>query len=219
MLTEYFKEQGVFETITEPSDPRYTCIDTGGVETEIGEFLYGFIRAIKPEKVLTTGVYSGVSDLYIAKALQDNGSGHITALEIDASHIERAKKMWDKAGLGSFITTVLGSSLEFLPRDEYDFTFLDTEPSIRLQEFIRFYDFIKEGSFTFIHDMPRTLCQGNLNPDHPEFPHWPVGEVPGVINQWLSEGQIRFFNLPTPRDILGIYKVHENDYKFKKFGI
>lgn len=44
--------------------------DDGGVEIETGEFLWGLTRILKPKHVLTTGVYTGISDMYIAQGLK-----------------------------------------------------------------------------------------------------------------------------------------------------
>ena len=77
------KSNGLISLHPEVSDwtgKNFMMFDDGGVELEVGEFLYGLVRVMKPENILTTGVYTGISDMYIAQALVDNGTGKSTAL-------------------------------------------------------------------------------------------------------------------------------------------
>lgn len=216
MITDDLVKQGILKILPEVSDSEkkgYEMFDDGGVELEVGEFLYSLIRVLKPERVLTTGIYTGISDLYIAKALQRNKIGHSTALEHDRYHFDRAKQMWNKAGIGQLIDAVLTSSLEFKPEGKYQFMFLDTEPNIRFQELVNFYSFLDEGGYVFIHDLPRNFTQGNFNSDHPEVESWPFGNLPEQIKEWINKGELVKFHLPSPRGLVGFYKLHSSDYK------
>ena len=215
MITEYFKSKGL-KFIVEPTDKLFTCVDDGGVESETGEFLYGFIRRLKPQKVLTTGIYTGVSDLYIAQALKENGFGKTTALEFEQFHITRAKELWNKMGVGTFIEPHLTDSLKFEPKEKYQFMFLDTEPFLRFKELDKFYSSLDDGGYVFIHDMPRSLCQGNINPDHPDFKHWPVGEIPQNIINLLIKGELVKFHFGSARGLVGFYKVNKDDYEYRR---
>jgi len=211
MITEYFKSKGL-KFITEPTDKLFTCVDDGSVEAETGEFLYGFIRRLKPQMVLSTGIYTGVSDLYIAQALKDNGFGQTTALEFESFHISRAKELWNKMGVGHLIRPVLTDSLKFEPKEQYQFMFLDTELHLRYHELVKFYPNLDEGGYILVHDMPRTLCQGNVNPDHPDFKNWPVGELPKEFEELLKTRKLMSFHFGDARGLVGYYKVHKNDY-------
>ena len=211
MITKYFQDKGL-KFITEPTDKLFTCVDDGGVEAETGELLYGFIRRLKPQRVLTTGIYTGVSDLYIAQALKDNGFGHTTALEFESIHIRRAKELWQKMGVSEYITEVLTDSIKFEPKERYQFMFCDTELNLRFHELVKFYPFLDEGGYILVHDMPRSLCQGNINSDHLDFKHWPVGELPEEFKTLLRERKITPFHFGSARGLVGYYKVHKGDY-------
>ena len=163
------------KTILEPTDSRFTCVDDGGVEIETGELMYGFVRRLKPDNVLSTGIYTGISDLFIGQALKDNGFGYLTAIEYEQIHIDRARNLWAEQGVSEQITSVKSDSLQFTPDRQYQFMFLDTELHLRFRELVNFYPYLDEGGYVFIHDMPRNLCQGNFNPDHPNFNNWPFG--------------------------------------------
>lgn len=197
----------------EVSDNKFTMCDTGAVELETAQFVWGFIKRLKPENVLSTGVYTGISDLFIADALKENGFGHLTALEFEAFHIDRARKLWEEHGVFNYVTAVHTPSLDFKPDRRYQFMFLDTELNLRFHELVKFFPFLDEGGYILIHDMPRGLCQGNVNSDHPDFKNWPVGELPEEFNALLREQKIVPFHFGSARGLVGYYKVHPEDYE------
>lgn len=193
----------------------YLMVDDGACEIEVGEFLFGLVRILKPQRVLSTGIYTGISDLFIAGALKENGFGHTDALEFEKYHIARASLLWNEHAVDTFITAHLTSSLDFNPIKQYQLMFLDTEPNLRFHELVKFYPYLDQGGYVFIHDTPRTLCQGNINPDHPELPSWPFGNLPDEIKQWLRTGELVKFNFPNPRGMTGFYKRAHDDYDIR----
>ena len=200
------------KTVTEVTDSRFSMVDDGGVEIETGELIYGFVRRLKPTNCLSTGVYTGVSDLFIGQALKDNELGHLTAIEYEQIHIDRARKLWEEMGVSQQITSVKTDSLQFKPMRNYQFMFLDTELHLRFQELVNFYPNLDEGGYIFVHDMPRSLCQGNVNPDHPEIPNWPVGELPQEFIDLVKSGKLKSFYFAGARGLLGFYKPHPDDF-------
>jgi len=212
-ITQYFIDRGL--TIEpEVTDKRLSMIDDGAIEVETGELVYGMVRRLKPERCLSTGIYTGISDLYIAKALQDNNSGHLTALEYEEFHIKRAEELWNKMGVAQQITAVKTDSMKYELDKQYQFMFLDTELHLRFHELVKFYPNLDEGGYIFVHDMPRTLCQGNVNTDHPDFKHWPVGELPSEFTTLLKERKLMPFFFSGARGLVGYYKVHKDDYGY-----
>ena len=220
LITKYLveKAQGIIKLEPEISDNEgigYLAFDSGGVEIEVGEFLYGLVRALKPQRVLTTGVYSGISDAYIALGLKDNGFGQSQAVEYETFHIERARNLWETLGIANIIHVHQGSSLDFVPSGLYQLIFLDTEPMIRFAELEKFFPKLEPGGFIGIHDLPRTFCQGNINQDHPEMKSYPFGDVPPQMQEWLQTGKLVKFHLPSPRGMVFFYKTREEDYNVK----
>ena len=199
--------------VTDPTG-RYSMADDGGVETDLGEFIYGLVRVLKPNNVLSTGVYTGISDMYIGQGLKDNGFGHLTAIEYEQTHLSRAERLWKVVGVHEQITGILKSSLEFNPPfgSSYDFMFLDSEPQIRYEEVERFFPFLNQGGFLGIHDCPRNMTQGNINPDHPDFPSWPFGNIPPKMLEWMKSGKMVKFHIPNPRGSVWFYKPTESDF-------
>ena len=56
-----------------------------GVERETATFLYEFVRAVRPTRVLETGVANGTSSFVILSALDANGHGELVSTDIEAS--------------------------------------------------------------------------------------------------------------------------------------
>lgn len=190
----------------------YHMVDDGGVEIEVGEFLWGLVKILKPHHVLTTGIYTGVSDSYIGLALKENGFGMSDAIEFEEKHIVKAKELFLKLKINDCITTHFMSSLDFQPVTTYQLIFLDTEPEIRFKELEKFYLFLDEGGFIGIHDTPRNLCQGNVNPEHPKFKSWPFGDVPDQMKYWIINGDLTPIYFPNPRGLSFFYKPKDEDY-------
>lgn len=92
-----------------------------------GKTLYALIRALKPQTVVELGSWEGCSTTHIATALSINGSGRVTAVDLDAG-----------AGgsfppnLAKLRTVVTGDAIAWLagqPDASIDFLFEDTSHS------------------------------------------------------------------------------------------
>lgn len=195
-----------------PEKDKWSNFDTGGVEVEVGELLFGLIRAIKPNRVIESGLYSGISCMYMALALQENKFGHIDTLEYESEHIKRSKERIVKLGVQDYVTIHNTDSLKFDIQGVYELMFLDTEINLRLHELVKYFDHLSPGGLVLIHDMNRELYQGNVNNDHPNFKNWPLGEIPPKIIELVNSGQLRPFHIPSARGIQGFYRPHEGDY-------
>lgn len=53
-----------------------------GIGATLGTVLYALCRRLKPEKVVETGVASGVSSSYILYALEENQFGHLYSIDL-----------------------------------------------------------------------------------------------------------------------------------------
>lgn len=217
-LTDQLVEasNGLLNKVPEVRDETgyYTMCDDGGVEHEVGNFIYGLVKVLQPEHILETGTYTGVSALYMGQALKDNGHGNLLTLEVEKTHQDRAEKLWMACGVGGYVTCKLTSSLEFWAHDtQYDLLFLDSEPQYRFAELVKFFPHLKEGGYIGIHDLPNSLCQGNINPDHPELKSYPYGDLPEQIKEWIKTDKLRMMHFPSPRGLTFFYKTKEGDYR------
>ena len=212
-ITEFLKNKDLsLIEMQEPSNSDYKCFNTGGVECEIGEFLYGLVRMMKPNNIFETGTHMGISSSYMAQALKDNGRGLLTTVEIEKEHIRRSQERWETLEISHKIMVDKEESLQYVLEYDCELMFLDSEPEFRFRELIRFFPRLKPGGIVFIHDMPRSMCQGNVNPDHPNYKSWPYGDLPVIIKQWVKEEALRPFLFQTPRGLIGFYKTHPEDF-------
>lgn len=198
----------------------FSMFNDGSVECEVGEFLYGLVRVLKPTYVLETGTYKGVASSYIGLALKENRKvrpmdlrGTLETLEIEDQHIQTSKTLWQKLGVNDVIIPYRVASLDYDPPHRYQLIFLDSEPNIRFAELVKFYKALEPGGYVFIHDLPPTFCQGNINPDHPEIQSYPFGNVPEEMKNLLKDKDLVPFHFPNPRGLVGFYRRKENDYQ------
>jgi len=72
---------------------------------ERGKIIYEHIRKYKPVQVLELGIGHGVSGCYIAAALQENGIGHLTCVDlIKATFNPSAEELFSRTKLVPYIT-------------------------------------------------------------------------------------------------------------------
>lgn len=95
---------------------------------EFGRLLYSLVRATGAKTVVEFGTSYGVSTIFLASAVRDNGGGMVITTEFDAEKAEQARKNLATAGLDEFVEFRVGDALETLtssPLPEIDMIFLD----------------------------------------------------------------------------------------------
>jgi caffeoyl-CoA O-methyltransferase len=97
---------------------------TGTVEGRLLEFL---VFALRPQRVLELGTYSGYSAVSMAAVLPPGG--HIDTCEVDETHATVARRYLEEAGLADHVTIHLGPALETIDRleGEFDLIFIDAD--------------------------------------------------------------------------------------------
>src|SRR5580704_6750513 len=73
-----------------PHPERWRMFDSMTAEVEVLEFLRTLVTTIKPNLVVETGTFMGVSTVWIAEAMRLNGVGRIVTCEYDAKVYETA---------------------------------------------------------------------------------------------------------------------------------
>jgi len=97
------------------------------ISRDVGRFLYGIGRSISARQIVEFGTSYGVSTLYFAAALCDNGGGLVIGSELEESKVAKAKGHLAEASLGQFAEIRAGDALQTL-RDTggaIDLLFLD----------------------------------------------------------------------------------------------
>lgn len=139
-------------TLECPHPERWSMYDSMTAEVEVLEFLRTIVTTIKPELVVETGTFSGISTLWIAEGLKANGRGRVITCEFDPKVYENAKARIDASGLAEWIDLRQGSSLEMQIDGTIDLLFSDSDIAIREQEVRRFLPQVNPFGLILIHD-------------------------------------------------------------------
>ena len=84
------------------------------VSPAYGRFLYAIARACKATLIVEFGTSMGISTIYLAAALRDNGGGHLIGTELEPAKVARARANLDAAGLAGLVDIREGDALETL---------------------------------------------------------------------------------------------------------
>jgi predicted O-methyltransferase YrrM len=79
-----------------------------------GELLYALVRAIRPTTVVEFGTSFGISTLYLAAAVADNGTGRVFGTELNQAKVTAARANLAEAGLDDRVTILAGDALDTL---------------------------------------------------------------------------------------------------------
>jgi hypothetical protein len=145
---------------------------------DMGETLYVIVRLLKPDIVVETGVYMGMSSCFILQAEEDNGQGELYSIDLPTSN----RKLAD--GCGYYVPQgkqvgwvvpenlkhrwhlILGDSREQLPPlleqlGTIDVFLHDSLHTFEHQkwEYETAWPFIKEGGLLLSHDISRPFIR------------------------------------------------------------
>jgi prolipoprotein diacylglyceryl transferase len=168
-----------------PNPERWRMFDTMTAEVEVLEFLKCLMTTIKPDLVVETGTFLGVSTLYMAEGLKQNGSGKIITCEPDAEVFAKAKEKIDSSGLKKWVDYRRESSLETKVSGTIDVLFCDSLPELRETEVRHFLPKVNPSGLILMHDASSHLKT--------------VREAALRMEQ---EGLISVVLLPTPRGLV-----------------
>src|SRR5262244_2810427 len=79
-----------------------------------GQMLYLVARSIDARRIVEFGTSFGISTIYLAAAVKDNGGGVVVGSELDASKHAKAEANLRRAGLDGFADVRLGDALKTL---------------------------------------------------------------------------------------------------------
>lgn len=168
-----------------PHPERFSMFDSMTAEVEVLEFLRTVVTTTKPELIVETGTFSGISTLWMAEGLQANGRGRIITCEYDPKVYENAKERFEKSEFASWIELRNESSLEMKVDGTIDLFFSDSDMPIREQEVRKFLPQISPYGLILMHDASSHLKQ-----------------VREAALKLESEGLISVVLLPTPRGLV-----------------
>jgi predicted O-methyltransferase YrrM len=90
------------------------------VSPETARMLYMLSRSIRARSIVEFGTSFGISTIYLAAALRDNGGGHVIGTEFEHAKVERARANLSAAGLSDLVDVREGDALETLSRNLHD---------------------------------------------------------------------------------------------------
>lgn len=159
--------------------------DSMTAELEVLEFLRTVVTTIKPDLVVETGTFSGISTLWIAEGLKANGRGKVITCEFDPVVYAKAKERIQNSGLAQWIECRNESSLEMKINGRIDLLFSDSDMPVREQEVRRYLPQMNPYGLILMHDASSHLKQ--------------VREAALKLD---AEGLISVVLLPTPRGLV-----------------
>jgi len=97
------------------------------VGPELGRLLYLLAVSARAKTIVEFGTSFGISTIYLAAALRDNGGGKLITTEMEPTKSDRAKKHLAEAGLAELVEFRVGDALELLRElpKPVDFLLLD----------------------------------------------------------------------------------------------
>jgi predicted O-methyltransferase YrrM len=135
-----------------PHPERWKMYDSMTAEVEVLEFLRTLVTTLKPNVIVETGTFMGISTLWLAEGLKQNGFGKVITCEYDPVVFEKTKERIGKSGLSDWIDARNESSLEMKVDGTIDMLFSDSEPTLREQEIRRFLPQMNPTGVILVHD-------------------------------------------------------------------
>jgi predicted O-methyltransferase YrrM len=168
-----------------PHPERWHMYDSMTAEAEVLDFLKSIVTTLKPELVVETGTFSGLSTLRIAEGLKANNLGRVITCEFDAKVFAAAKERFAASRLAEWIDARNESSLEMKVDGRIDLLFCDSDAPIREQEVRKFLPQMNPHGLILMHDASssmQTVRAGALRLE--------------------AEGLLSVLLLPTPRGLV-----------------
>lgn len=87
------------------------------ISREAGTLLYMLARSSGARSIIEFGTSFGISTLYLAAALRDNGGGRLVTTEFEPSKVARARQHIEAGGLADLVEIREGDALKTLSTD------------------------------------------------------------------------------------------------------
>jgi predicted O-methyltransferase YrrM len=84
------------------------------ISADGGTLLYALVRASRPQTVVEFGTSFGISTIYLAAAVTDNGTGRVVGTELSARKVAAARANLLAAGVAEPVTILAGDAQQTL---------------------------------------------------------------------------------------------------------
>lgn len=118
------------------------------VSETYGRFLYMIARTCRAKRIVEFGTSMGISTIYLAAALRDNGGGQLIGSEIEPAKAARARANLETAGLADLVEIREGDALDTLKHvgGEVDLVLLDGAFSLYLSVLKLIEPYLTQGA-------------------------------------------------------------------------
>jgi prolipoprotein diacylglyceryl transferase len=140
-----------------PHPERWHMYDSMSAEVEVLDFLRQLVVTVKPELIVETGTFSGLSTLRLAEGLKANGIGKVITCEYDAKVFAAAQQRFASSGLAQWIDARNESSLDMKVAGTIDMLFCDSDAPLREQEVRRFLPQMNPWGLILMHDASSSM--------------------------------------------------------------
>lgn len=141
--------------------------DYSSLPKDSGRFLHSLIRLIRPKCCVELGSFRGVSSLWMAKAISDNGEGRLYCFDIfEHSQREEVIARLKSAGVADVVevyqapsTTKAVQIMRDL-RQAIDFIFIDADHRdlVPSAELLSYWSLLRLGGLMVFHDINPDQC-------------------------------------------------------------
>ena len=127
----YEKAQQLGQEQAKTKEAKFSYLRAWPIENESGYLLYHLAKIIKPQLILEGGTSFGVSTLFLAQALQENGIGKVVTVEVSKLKHVQAEENFKRAKLAGYIQQEKLALDQYLKSTDmiYDMIFLDCDRS------------------------------------------------------------------------------------------
>ncbi len=149
-----------------------------------GMYLYLLARAIDARRIVEFGTSFGVSTIYLALAVRDNGGGLVIGTEMVPAKAARARSNIEEAGLSGCVEIRAGNALETL-RDlagPVDFLFSDGFPQYALPVLQCVAPKMRRGAIVINHNVAA------MKGDHAEYVAFVRDPANGFVSSSVTLG-------------------------------
>jgi predicted O-methyltransferase YrrM len=84
------------------------------VSVQGGRLLYSLVRSARPQTIVEFGTSYGISTLYLAAAVRDNGAGRVATTELSSAKVAAARANLAEAGVADLVDVLPGDALQTL---------------------------------------------------------------------------------------------------------
>jgi predicted O-methyltransferase YrrM len=157
VIDRAYRTAAEWRTEPTPSQAAELCKEAAlPVHRDTGRLLYTLARSLRPALAVEFGTSFGVSMIYLASALRDNGAGRVIGSEIHPEKAERARANLRRAGVAEVAEIRVGDAREQLAElpGPVDLLLLDGWKELYLPVLRLLRPALREGALVVSDNLP-----------------------------------------------------------------